>query len=145
MTHKELRQIRDEHDLTQRELGELLGYNANYIARLERGEAPITKRLEKMLRAFFSTQTRRRHIISQGNLTLREWEELKAAYDSRCAYCGKKQERLSQDHVIALDNGGQHRITNIVPACRSCNSRKGNRETMVPMKPSELQDISMGI
>jgi transcriptional regulator with XRE-family HTH domain len=50
MTPGELRHIRKEHDLTQRQMGELLGYTANYISRLERGEVPITQRLEKLLR-----------------------------------------------------------------------------------------------
>ena len=36
-------------------------------------------------------------------------------------------ERLTQDHVIPLSKGGQHIKENIVPACPSCNSKKGNR------------------
>jgi len=33
--------------------------------------------------------------------------------------------RLTLDHVIPLKQHGPHDIENIVPACRSCNSRKG--------------------
>jgi len=50
MTPGELRQIRKDHDLTQHQMGELLGYTANYISRLERGDVPITQRLEKLVR-----------------------------------------------------------------------------------------------
>lgn len=50
MTGEELKTIRTEHDLTQRALGELLGYNANYIMRLERGHADITARFERLVR-----------------------------------------------------------------------------------------------
>lgn len=50
MTPVELRQIRKDHDLTQRQMGELLGYTANYISRLERGDVSITSRLEKLVR-----------------------------------------------------------------------------------------------
>lgn len=50
MTPGELRQIRKDRELTQRQLGELLGYTANYISRLERGDEEITERFEKLLR-----------------------------------------------------------------------------------------------
>lgn len=50
MTPLELRQIRKDHDLTQRQIGELLGYTANYISRLECGKEIITPRFEKLVR-----------------------------------------------------------------------------------------------
>jgi len=60
-------------------------------------------------------------------LTAAEWREIKARYKNRCAYCGRQMQRLTMDHVIPLSKGGHHVAGNIVPACRSCNSRKGNR------------------
>lgn len=59
-----------------------------------------------------------------------EWDALKSAYEHRCAYCGKKSARLTKDHIIPISQGDPQtvdRIENIVPACRSCNSRKCNR------------------
>jgi transcriptional regulator with XRE-family HTH domain len=50
MTPAELRQIRKDHDLTQRQMGELLGYTANYISRLECDQETITPRFEKLVR-----------------------------------------------------------------------------------------------
>ena len=50
MTGEELKEIRTEHNLTQRALGELLGYHANYIMRLERGHESITARFERLVR-----------------------------------------------------------------------------------------------
>ncbi len=44
---------------------------------------------------------------------------------SRCYICGGPGREV--DHVIPLANGGRHMPANIRPACRSCNSRKGNR------------------
>jgi len=41
-----------------------------------------------------------------------------------CVYCGKHKP-LTLDHVAPLSRGGDHRRTNLVPACRSCNSSKG--------------------
>ena len=60
-------------------------------------------------------------------LTADEWAEILARYDSRCAYCNTEGAPLTQDHVIPLSLGGWHTYANIVPACQSCNSRKGNR------------------
>jgi transcriptional regulator with XRE-family HTH domain len=50
MTREEFKALREAHGLTQRAMGELLGYTANYISRLERGNEPITPRCEKFIR-----------------------------------------------------------------------------------------------
>ena len=42
---------------------------------------------------------------------------------SACVYCGSEEE-LQVEHVIPLENGGRHEITNMVIACKSCNSGK---------------------
>ncbi|KKL48547.1 hypothetical protein LCGC14_2324420 [marine sediment metagenome] len=60
-------------------------------------------------------------------LTHGQWEAIKIAYGHKCAYCGRPSQRLTQDHVIPLSKDGGYIAENIVPACRSCNSRKGNR------------------
>src|SRR3989442_13964703 len=41
-----------------------------------------------------------------------------------CSFCGS-QEDLTLDHYVALSLGGTHDESNLVTACRSCNSRKG--------------------
>jgi len=51
MTKEELYAIRKAHGLTQRAIGELLGYHVNYISRLERGDETITARFEKLVRS----------------------------------------------------------------------------------------------
>lgn len=61
------------------------------------------------------------------DLTSEQWQAIKEQYGFRCAYCGKRPERLTQDHIIPLSKGGHHTATNVVPACQSCNSRKGAR------------------
>jgi transcriptional regulator with XRE-family HTH domain len=50
MTPDELRKLRKALKLTQRELADLLKYKANHIAKLERGEAPITERFATLVR-----------------------------------------------------------------------------------------------
>ena len=52
----------------------------------------------------------------------RRWRLLVEAYDGHCAYCGHAAD-LTEDHIIPVGEGA-HTLDNIVPACRSCNSRK---------------------
>ena len=70
------------------------------------------------------------------DLTTEEWEFIKKLYDYRCAYCGKKMKRLTQDHITPLSKGGSHTMVNIVPACRSCNSKKHVGPPLKPVQPS---------
>ena len=46
-----------------------------------------------------------------------------------CMYCGGTygEYNLTRDHVVPLSRGGRDRWSNVVTACRSCNTRKGNR------------------
>lgn len=78
---------------------------------------------------------KRRKALERGaplsDLTAAQWAAIKEAYDLRCAYCGERVEVLTQDHVLALSKGGAHTATNIVPACKSCNSRKNDRPAPV--------------
>lgn len=43
----------------------------------------------------------------------------------RCQYCGRQAENL--DHVVPRSQGGEHTWTNVVAACRRCNTKKGGR------------------
>lgn len=61
-----------------------------------------------------------------GALTLAEWQQILASFSGRCAYCGST-ERIEMDHVVPLSKGGQHVASNIVPACKPCNSGKRDR------------------
>ena len=64
-----------------------------------------------------------------GGATSREqWEAILAAYGYRCAYCGIRSKELFRDHVQAVTKGGTSDPYNMVPACLSCNVKKGNRE-----------------
>jgi 5-methylcytosine-specific restriction endonuclease McrA len=59
------------------------------------------------------------------DFTRTDWLLMLAAFEYLCAYCGKNDRCLEMDHVIPLSKGGSHTAPNIVPACRSCNAKKG--------------------
>lgn len=58
-----------------------------------------------------------------GSHTLHEWQQLKAKYKNRCAFCGEDKP-LTKDHILPLSEGGSNYIQNIQPLCRNCNSKK---------------------
>lgn len=59
-------------------------------------------------------------------LSATEWLRICEAWGFRCAYCGNGNVKLSRDHVWPLAAGGSDEVENVVPACRSCNSRKSD-------------------
>lgn len=71
------------------------------------------------------------------DLKASEWREVLEQYGC-CVYCGASDRKLTQDHVIPLSKGGSHTKTNVVPACRSCNSKKGCDVWEVKVKSASL-------
>lgn len=63
----------------------------------------------------------------ESSLTGNQWFECKNSFDNKCCYCGEIN-ILTQDHFVPLSNGGEHTRNNIVPACKSCNSKKHNKD-----------------
>ncbi len=53
------------------------------------------------------------------------WEEMKRAAGYRCAYCSEVSAVLQKEHKVPLSRGGANSAANIVPACPTCNYRKG--------------------
>jgi hypothetical protein len=46
-----------------------------------------------------------------------------------CMYCGRqhRDSQLTRDHVLPISRGGRDRWSNVVTACRHCNTHKGNK------------------
>jgi 5-methylcytosine-specific restriction endonuclease McrA len=63
----------------------------------------------------------------------------------RCQFCGRTQQELrhreclTRDHLVPLSRGGTNAWTNVLTACSSCNTRKGNllpeEVGMHPLRP----------
>lgn len=62
------------------------------------------------------------------NFTEDDWLKCKEHFDYCCAYCGERVDILTQDHFVALNNGGTYTKDNIIPCCFSCNSSKQDKD-----------------
>lgn len=53
-----------------------------------------------------------------------------------CYYCGRAfpPAELTMDHVVPLSRGGQTTKSNVVPACKTCNTKK---RQLVPVEWEE--------
>lgn len=77
---------------------------------------------------------------AEGKHTQKEWEKCVKYFNNSCAYCGAT-EKLSKDHVIPISKGGHNCISNIVPACRTCNSSKQDRDLQEFSVKEKVQKI----
>ncbi len=83
------------------------------------------------------------------DFTPKQWQDVLGQFDHRCCYCLKLLDGLTytsrptQDHLIPLAKGGNHTLSNIVPACRSCNSQKQARTyaEFLPHLPPQSDDL----
>lgn len=93
-----------------------------------------TKHRTKALitRSVVQSRRRARQHALPATLTVSEWQAILAAHQHRCAYCGRDDVALTQDHVVPVSRGGGTTADNIVPACKPCNSRKGVRSVPRP-------------
>lgn len=75
-------------------------------------------------KALMKSHNRRTKI--QGIVTVAEWKETLEYFDNSCAYCGNT-DKITQDHIVPIANGGLNTKHNLVPACKTCNCSKGSK------------------
>ena len=69
---------------------------------------------------------RARKLQADGHFTGAQFAELCEFFGGCCFYCDERRP-LTADHMMPLTRGGSNWIENIAPACRSCNSQKGDK------------------
>jgi 5-methylcytosine-specific restriction endonuclease McrA len=122
-----------EYGLAHPKDGTTKAKDREYAARYYLDHIDKKKGYNQTRRAEICIATQKRRALKKVNtpkdelLTLAQWNELKEQFDYSCAYCGRKPEKLTIDHVIPLSQGGAHSKDNIVPACGHCNSSKRER------------------
>ena len=82
----------------------------------EKGKARLARGVHK----------RRAAMAILSTLTAEEWAAIKERQGQRCLYCNQVKP-LTMDHLLPLSKGGVHTAENVVAACLSCNSKRGNR------------------
>jgi 5-methylcytosine-specific restriction endonuclease McrA len=110
-------------------------YYAQHRELLTAKKRVVNKKNRKQ-RAHYDTRRRAKQAAAKINdFTYAQWQEIKQVWRYRCAYCGKKTAILTRDHIIPLSKGGNHTVSNIVPACGSCNSRKHTGPPLKTIQP----------
>lgn len=73
------------------------------------------------------------------DLTDEQWAALMDAWGG-CAYCGSDGAALQKDTMLPISRGGRYTLTNVVPACQSCNASKCNTEVTTWLRRKKLDE-----
>jgi 5-methylcytosine-specific restriction endonuclease McrA len=103
---------------------------ANSAKKVENAKAWIKANPDKRATITFSYDGRRRAKTKQGDSTkaIRAWVE---SARKVCYWCNTKcADDYHSDHYQPLSKGGEHRISNLVIACPTCNLRKNAKDPL---------------
>jgi 5-methylcytosine-specific restriction endonuclease McrA len=101
-------------------------------ANLARAHAAISDGASTYKRGHHIIRSRLYKGLCDGTMSMRtvyDDERLKMTMPQSCVYCGSLR-NLSLDHVFPRRAGGTDKPENLVWACRSCNSSKGDQDMM---------------
>lgn len=65
------------------------------------------------------------------DFSLEQWEFAIKYFNNKCVYCGCEfadNNKPQYEHFIPISKNGTFTANNILPACKSCNSSKGNKD-----------------
>ncbi len=88
----------------------------------------------------FAQRRRARLMQAEGEYSVREWQDLLARHP-RCPECMRlwadipppkgRKTAVTVDHIVPISKKGRNSIENLRPLCFSCNSRKGDKLTLI--------------
>ena len=110
---------------TAKNLKRKKSYILNKDSQYRTGKEWAAKNPEKT-RTYKRNYSHRRRQILVGQTWQIKDRELAEIKSQTCFYCGSSNQ-ITIDHILPVSKGGEHRIGNLVPACKSCNSSKGNK------------------
>ncbi|WP_104105457.1 HNH endonuclease [Nocardioides sp. 616] len=90
-------------------------------------------------KATVARRRKRRMARVEHDLTDEQWSALQAAWGG-CAYCGAVDRPLQRDCVLPISRGGRYTLSNIAPACGSCNASKCNDEVTAWLRRKRLDE-----
>jgi 5-methylcytosine-specific restriction endonuclease McrA len=65
-------------------------------------------------------------------------DEILNQYNNQCWICEIQLDVVQWDHVHPLSKGGSHVLSNLRPACKDCNGRKGSIHPFTDEKKNEI-------
>jgi 5-methylcytosine-specific restriction endonuclease McrA len=68
-------------------------------------------------------------------------DDIFTEYNSECWICEVKLDVVQWDHVHPLSKGGAHVRSNLRPACKDCNGRKGSIHPFTDEKKNEIANV----
>jgi 5-methylcytosine-specific restriction endonuclease McrA len=95
--------------------------------------------LDRSRKARAARKRKRRMDNVDHDLTDEQWDALLSAWGG-CAYCGATDKPLQRDCITALSRGGRYTLSNIAPACASCNASKSNDEVTSWLRRKRLSE-----
>ena len=69
------------------------------------------------------------------------FDEILSEYNNQCWICSVKLDVVQWDHVHPLSKGGAHVRSNLRPACKDCNGRKGSIHPFTDEKKNEIAEV----
>lgn len=93
-------------------------------------------------KAHLENRRRARKAGNGGSHTLADRIEKFELLGNACFYCGAPE--MTVDHDIPLARGGMDDIRNILPACRSCNSKKNARTASEFLNHQRVGGVQQG-
>jgi len=111
-------------------------YDVNYQIQKSQGvfELPAAIQLTEYVRVpYVSARPSRRNILKRDKNT--------------CQFCSCQlnSNNSSIDHVLPRSRGGKHEWTNVVAACKKCNTKKGNRTPEEARMPLLKQPVKLDL
>ena len=103
-----------------------LKHRKEYAARSKAWAKAHPARRKDSVRRNSSKRRAQKIVTTVEDISKQSVSNLFESVNGRCVYCGAKAD-LTLDHVVPLSRGGTHTLENLVGACFSCNSSKGNK------------------
>jgi 5-methylcytosine-specific restriction endonuclease McrA len=109
----------------------------DFIEKRKKKDRKYKQSHKEKIRIYSRNRRAKMEQITFNDLTDEQWIYIVKAYKYICVYCLKKFKfnKLTRDHLTPISHGGAHTVSNIVPACLSCNARKGTRGVLRPVQP----------
>jgi 5-methylcytosine-specific restriction endonuclease McrA len=76
------------------------------------------------------------------DLTDGQWRALQDAWGG-CAYCRAADRPLQKDCLLPISRGGRYTLSNVVPACGSCNASKCYTEVTTWLRRKKLDEAAI--